>query len=80
MNKCRSNDRFGLNITTTHSSFLALGTKNITVSAPTAPAMGTMILATEPAGINTKVDNRTMAAITPTAPAFWVDVMPPRRW
>ena len=49
------------------------------VSTPMAPAMGTMMRATEPMGINTKVDNSTMITITPMAPAFWVAVMPPRR-
>jgi hypothetical protein len=41
--------------------------------------MGTIILATDPAGINTNVDSSTMATIIPTAPAFCDTVIPPRR-
>lgn len=61
------------------SSFLALGTKNITVKAPTAPAVGTMMRAMDPAGMKTKVESSTIAVIMPTAPAFCVAVIPPRR-
>ena len=52
-----------------YSSF-ALGTAKMTVSTPTAPAMGTMIRATEPFGINTKVESSTIATMMPQAPAF----------
>ena len=62
------------------SSFFAFGTQKITVRAPTAPVTGTMIRATEPAGMKTKVESSTMTVITPTALAFCVAVMPPRRW
>ena len=64
---------------TIYSSSFALGTAKITVSTPTAPAKGTMIRATEPFGINTKVDSSTIATIMPQAPAFCATVIPPRR-
>ena len=60
-------------------SSLALGTAKTTVSTPTAPAMGTMIRATEPLGIKTKVESSTIATMMPQAPAFCATVIPPRR-
>ena len=62
-----------------YSSFLALGTANITVRIPAAPAMGTMIFATESLGIKNKTESSTIAAIMPQAPAFCAKVIPPRR-
>ena len=61
-----------------YSSF-ALGTAKMTVSTPTAPAMGTMIRATEPLGIKTNVESNTIATIIPQALAFCAKVIPPRR-
>ena len=60
-------------------SSLALGTAKTTVNTPMAPAMGTMIRATEPLGIKTNVESSTIATIMPQAPAFCAMVIPPRR-
>ena len=57
-----------------YSSF-ALGTAKMTVNTPMAPAMGTMIRATEPLGIKTKVESNTIATIMPQAPAFCATVI-----
>ncbi len=65
-----------------YSSF-ALGTIKMTVNTPMAPMMGTMmgtmIRATEPFGINTKMESSTIATMMPQAPAFCATVIPPRR-
>ena len=49
-----------------YSSF-ALGTAKMTVSTPMAPTMGTMMRATEPLGIKTKVESSTIATMMPHA-------------
>ena len=64
---------------TIYSSSLALGTAKMTVSTPIAPTMGTMMRATEPLGMKTKVESSTIATIMPQAPAFCARVIPPRR-
>lgn len=63
----------------TYSSSLALGTANITVRIPAAPAMGTMIFATESLGIKNITESSTIAAMMPHALAFCAKIIPPRR-
>lgn len=64
---------------TFYSSSFALGTAKMTVSTPMAPTMGTMMRATEPLGIKTKVESSTIATMMPQALAFCATVIPPRR-
>ena len=64
---------------TFYSSSFALGTAKMTVNTPMAPTMGTMMRATEPLGIKTKVESKTIATMMPQAPAFCATVIPPRR-
>ena len=64
---------------TFYSSSFALGTAKMTVSTPMAPTMGTMMRATEPLGMKTKVESSTIATMMPQAPAFCATVIPPRR-
>ena len=59
--------------------FLCIRQAKMTVSTPMAPTMGTMMRATEPLGIKTKVERSTIATIMPQAPAFCATVIPPRR-
>ena len=62
------------------SSSLAFGTAKATTIMPIAPTAGTMIRATDPAGMKAKVESSTMKTMIPIAPAFCAKVMPPNRW
>ena len=61
-----------------YSSF-ALGTAKMTVNTPMAPAMGTIMRATEPLGMKTNVESSTITTMMPQAPAFCATFIPPRR-